>query len=188
MVKAIANLIEFCYLVRRDVIDEDTLDAVDNALNSFHENREAFRAVRPEGFSLPRQHSLLHYRRSIELFGAPNGVCTSITENKHIKAVKKPYRRSNRNKPLGQMLITNQRMDKLAAARMDFMARGMLHGTGLPSYLLGEDGLLAESLMMDLARRPLLPDDDDNMELGAVQEPMSQSEIQLARTYGMFSC
>ena len=82
MVKAIANLIEFCYLVRRDVIDEDTLDAVDNALNSFHENREAFRAVRPEGFSLPCQHSLLHYRRSIELFGAPNGVCTSTSISK----------------------------------------------------------------------------------------------------------
>ena len=93
MVKAIANLIEFCYLVRRDVIDEDTLDAVDHALNSFHENREAFRAVRPERLSLPRQHSLVHYRRLIELFGAPNGLCTSITENKHIKAVKKPYRR-----------------------------------------------------------------------------------------------
>ena len=144
--------------------------------------------VRPEGFSLPHQHFLLYYCRLIELFGAPNGVCTSITENKHIKAVKKPYRRSNHNKLLGQMLITNQRIDKLAAAHMDFTARGMLHGTGLPSYLLGEDGLLAESLMMDPARRPLLPDDDDNMELGAVQEPMSQSEIQLARTYGMFSC
>ena len=157
-------------------------------MNSFHENREAFCAVRPEGFSLPRQHSLLHYHRSIELFGAPNGVCTSITENKHIKAVKKPYCRSNRNKPLGQMLITNQCMDKLAAARMDFTARGMLHGTALPSYLLGEDRLLAESLMIDLARRPLLPDDDDNMELGAVQEPISQSEIQLARMYSMFSC
>jgi hypothetical protein len=188
MVKAIANLIEFCYLVRRDVIDEDTLDAVDDALNSFHENREAFRAVRPQGFSLPRQHSLVHYRRSIELFGAPNGLCTSITENKHIKAVKKPYRRSNRNKPLGQMLITNQRMDKLAAARVDFMARGMLRGTGLPSYLLGVDGLLAESLMTEPVHPPLLPDDDDNMELGAVEEPMSQSEIQLARTYGTFSC
>ncbi|KAF8871196.1 hypothetical protein CPB84DRAFT_1855134 [Gymnopilus junonius] len=129
-VKAIANLIEFCYLVRRDVIDDDTLGEIDAALSDFHQNREAFRCVRPDGFSLPRQHSLTHYRRSIELYGAPNGICSSIMENKHIKAVKKPYRCSNRNKPLGQMLITNQRLDKLAAARIDFSSRGMLRGQG----------------------------------------------------------
>ena len=64
----------------------------------------------------------------------------------------------------------------------------MLRGTGLPSYLLGVDGLLAESLMTEPVPLPLLPDDDDSMELGAVEEPMSQSEIQLARTSGMFSC
>ncbi|KAF8881638.1 hypothetical protein BD779DRAFT_1445352, partial [Infundibulicybe gibba] len=52
----------------------------------------------------------------------------SITESKHIKAVKQPWRRSNRNKPLGQMLLTNQRLDKLAAARIEFKARGMLDG------------------------------------------------------------
>lgn len=49
-----------------------------------------------------------------------------MTEAKHIKAVKEPWRRSNRYKALGQMLQTNQRLDKLAAARVDFANRGML--------------------------------------------------------------
>lgn len=82
--------------------------------------------VRPEGISLPRQHALVHYPELIRLFGAPNGLCSSITESKHIRAVKEPWRRSNRNEALGQMLVTNQRIDQLAAARTDYKDRGML--------------------------------------------------------------
>ncbi|KAJ3502576.1 hypothetical protein NMY22_g18540 [Coprinellus aureogranulatus] len=36
---------------------------------------------------------------------------------KHITAVKDAYRRSSRNQPLGEMLLINQRIDKLAAMR-----------------------------------------------------------------------
>ena len=57
---------------------------------------------------MPRQHSIIHYYALIRLFGAPNGLCSSITESKHIRAVKEPWRRSNRNEALGQMLITNR--------------------------------------------------------------------------------
>jgi hypothetical protein len=69
---------------------------------------------------------LVHYHTNIELFGAPGGLCSSITESRHITAVKKPWRRSSRYNALGQMLLTNQRLDKLAAARADFVQRGML--------------------------------------------------------------
>ncbi|KAF8814419.1 hypothetical protein BYT27DRAFT_7219856 [Phlegmacium glaucopus] len=60
------------------------------------------------------------------MFGAPNGICSSITESKHIKAVKEPWRCSSRNNPIGEMLRINQRLDKLAAAQVDFNKRGML--------------------------------------------------------------
>jgi len=43
--------------------------------------------------------------------------------------VKKPWRRSNRFDVLGQMLVTNQHLDKLAAARVDFENRQMLQGS-----------------------------------------------------------
>ena len=90
MVKAVAALIDFCYLVRRNVIDETTLVQIQNTLDTFHHHQEIFREVgiRPDGFLLPQQHSLTHYVFSITQFGAPNGLCSSITESKHIKAVK----------------------------------------------------------------------------------------------------
>ncbi|KIL55034.1 hypothetical protein M378DRAFT_188697 [Amanita muscaria Koide BX008] len=128
IVRAVRYFLEFCYHVRRDVIDDDDLEKLDELLVKYQEEREVFREedVRPTGFNLPRQHSLTHYRELIIDFGAPNGLCSSITESKHIDAVKDPYRRSNRNDPLSQILLINQRMDKLSAARIDFTARGML--------------------------------------------------------------
>lgn len=136
MVRTFNAYMDFCYLVRRDIIDENTLDAIDNALSRFHQYRIVFqeagvREPGPKGFALPRQHSMVHYRPHIQNFGAPNGLCSSITESKHIVAVKKPWRRSNRYEALKQMLVTNERLDKLAAARIDFGARGMLEGTCL---------------------------------------------------------
>lgn len=134
MLQAISAFLDFCYLVRRADIDSDTLSSIDAALARYHMHREIFRTsgVRPEGFSLPRQHSLVHYRRNIEDFGAPNGLCSSITESRHITAVKRPWRRSNRYKALGQMLMTNQRLDKLAASRADFISRNMLPADRAP--------------------------------------------------------
>ena len=126
MVRAVSSFMEFCYLVRRNVITEDDILAIDNAVAKFHVERSIFDDVRPDGYSLPRQHSLVHYTFLIQEFGAPNGLCSSITESKHIKAVKEPWRRSSHYEALGQMLVTNQRLDKLAAARVDFQARGML--------------------------------------------------------------
>jgi hypothetical protein len=81
--------------------------------------REAFAPIHGvKGFSLPRQHAMVHYPQLIRLFAAPNGVCTSITESKHIRAVKEPWRLSSRNNALFQMLTTNQRLDQLSAVVM----------------------------------------------------------------------
>jgi hypothetical protein len=123
--------LDFCYIARHNILDTNSLLALDDALRRFQLHREIFRTsgIRPDGFSLPRQHSLTHYSKLIRAYGAPNGLCSSITESKHIKAVKEPWRRSNRFEALGQMLLINQRLDKLAAARVDFTDRKMLRGT-----------------------------------------------------------
>lgn len=135
MVQAFSAFLEFCYLVRRDIIDEDTISAIEAALTQFHHARAIFEevGVRPDGFSLPRQHALMHYVEVIQAFGAPNGLCSSITESKHIRAVKQPWRRSNRYKALGQMLVTNSRIDKLAALRVHLDTRGLLGVPALPA-------------------------------------------------------
>lgn len=131
MLSCFQAFLDFCYLARRNTHDSQSLAAMQDALDRFHIYRKVFQecGVRPDGFKLPRQHSMVHYIDLIKLFGAPNGLCSSITESKHIKAVKKPWRRSSRYKALGQMLLTNQRLDKLAASRVDFKNRGMLEGS-----------------------------------------------------------
>ncbi|KAG0696193.1 hypothetical protein DFH29DRAFT_984705 [Suillus ampliporus] len=134
LIECFSSFLDFCYLVRWSELGEDTIDKIIAALQHFHETCKIFResGVQPKGFALPRQHSLVHYVHLIQEYGAPNGLCSSITESRHITAVKKPWRRSNRYEALGQMLLTNQCLDKLAAARVEFVARGLLPPSHLP--------------------------------------------------------
>lgn len=130
MVQCIAAFLDFAYLARCYEHDTNSLDAMQGALDLFHKLRSVFvdTGVRPTGFGLPRQHALIHYIQAIILFGSPNGLCSSITESKHIDAVKRTWRRSNRNDAIKQMLTTLSRLSKLSAARVEFGRRGMLHG------------------------------------------------------------
>ncbi|KAG1815846.1 hypothetical protein DFJ58DRAFT_720308 [Suillus subalutaceus] len=117
-------LLEFCYLVQCNVITEDTLNQIKDALTCFH--RQLFLDLGIiSTLSLPCQHSMSHYADMIRLFGSPNGLCSSIMESKHIKA----------HNALGQMLMSNQCLDKLAASHVDFSAQGMLAGTVLSNAI-----------------------------------------------------
>lgn len=128
MVHALRTFMEFCYTVRQAVIWESDIRRLQQYLKDFHQYRQVFiNAGIRANFNLPRQHSIVHYPNRITDFGAPNGLCSSITESKHIQAVKEPYRRTNHHNELGQMLMINQRNDKLLAAYTDFVDRGMLH-------------------------------------------------------------
>ncbi|KAI0003199.1 hypothetical protein BJV74DRAFT_876167 [Russula compacta] len=178
MVKCVAAFLDFCYIVRRNAICTDTLERAMDALRRFHQYRDIFiqTGVRPDTISLPRQHSLKHYLRSIRLFGSPNGLCSSITESKHIPAVKKPWRRSSHFNALGQMLLTNQRMDKMHAIRCIFTDKGMMDGTTL-SYtarmLRGEEPAPPANT---------LNDEDDTDDHGAVRGPKVMAFVVLAAT------
>ena len=128
MVQCISAFLDVCYIIRRTDITTDTLQQFDIALAKFHQHCEVFRTtgVRPDGFNLPRQHAPSHYCHLIKEFGAPGGICSSITESRHITSVKKPWQRSNRFEAFQQLLVTNQHLDKLAAACIDFISQGML--------------------------------------------------------------
>jgi hypothetical protein len=135
IVQAMHAFLEFCYIVRRNTHDTHSLTALDDALQQFHHHCKIFQTsgIRADGFNLPWQHSLTHYVKLIHSFGAPNGLCSSITESKHIKAVKEPWQCSNQFEALSQMLLINQCLDKLAAAHVKFADCGMLKGTCLSS-------------------------------------------------------
>lgn len=177
MVRTLSAFLDFCYLVRRPMLDEAALDALDEALSRFHRERVVFDDIRLAGYSLPRQHSMKHYRFLTELFGAPNGLCSSITESKHIPAVKEPWRRSSRNKPLGEMLLTNQRLDKLSACREDFKARGMLIGS-----CSAEPVLLYPDPPLD--QNPAQPEHVDDGDSDPVNGPRADAQVILAKTKG----
>ena len=153
MVRALRTFIEFVDLARQNTHDTQTFKDMDKALNRFHQYRESFvkAGVHEPHSTPPQQHSLVHYTRAIRLFGSPNGLCTSITESKHIKAIKQPWRRSNRFNALGQMLITNQRLDKLAAARVHFTRHEMLKGTCV-SHVLNELRKYLTTLLSSLSK------------------------------------
>jgi len=175
MVRAIAAFLEFCYLVRQSHIDSVMLDQIEAMVAQFHRERAIFieTGIRND-FSLPRQHSLSHYRFLIQQFGAPNGLCSSITESRHITAVKEPWRRSNHHEPLGQILLSNQRLDKLAASRMDFVVRGMLQKPLLTSGL-------------PIEPTPELPTSDPAGDAEAVAGITSLGDVKLARHPGKLS-
>lgn len=119
MVKCLSAFLDFCYIARRNALTTEDLEDLQNALTHFHHHRKVFvgtAGLNGDHVSLPRQHALIHYLRSIRLYGSPNGLCSSITESKYIKAVKEPWRRSSRYKALKQMLVTNSQLEKLASA------------------------------------------------------------------------
>ncbi|KAG2345936.1 hypothetical protein BDR05DRAFT_974817 [Suillus weaverae] len=159
MVHVFRPLLEFCYLVWRNIITKDTLIQIQDALHHFHHYCKIFDTVIPT-FSLPRQHSMAHYVDMIRLFGAPNGLCSSITESKHIKAVKEPWRWLSRHNALGQMLVTNQHLDKLAASCVNFDAKwaqtvaALAHEVAVPDLRRLIRYFLFSQLNPDDARNP----------------------------------
>ncbi|KAH9988442.1 hypothetical protein BJV74DRAFT_885330 [Russula compacta] len=184
MVKCLSALLDFCYIARRNALTSDDLDELQDALTCFHHHRKVFigtAGVNGDQISLPRQHALMHYLRSIRLFGSPNGLCSSITESKHIKAVKEPWRRSSRYNALKQMLVTIARLDKLASARQVFYQLGMMEGTTSSYSAMIRRGELPQPKALADGNRS---DDDDDDDVGPVRGPKSLSSIELARTAG----
>ena len=116
----------------------------------------------------------MHYCRLIQAFGAPNGLCSSITESKHIKAVKEPWRRSSHFEALGQMLVANQRLDKLVACRVNFTACHMLDGLSL--RLTTQHHELPAPIPILIA--PIIEDD-------AIEGPRVMATMTLSKTPGI---
>jgi len=78
VVKTVAAFLEFCYIARRNIITDDSLEQLKIALQSIHDSRHIFLGAVRTGdgiseFSLPQQHSMVHYYDHIKNFGSPNG-------------------------------------------------------------------------------------------------------------------
>ncbi|KIM78661.1 hypothetical protein PILCRDRAFT_75263 [Piloderma croceum F 1598] len=88
MILTIQAFNDCCYIFH----DTNSFQDLQDALNQFHHYHTIFQTcgVHLNSFNLPCQHSLIHYFRLICAFGAPNGLCSLITESKHIDTIKEP--------------------------------------------------------------------------------------------------
>ncbi|KIN95132.1 hypothetical protein M404DRAFT_34391 [Pisolithus tinctorius Marx 270] len=173
--------LEFCYLICWNVITQQMLVEIDDALRCFHLYREVFQnAGVVDTFSLPWQHAMKNYYHLICQFGTPNSLCSSITESKHIKAVKQPYQHTNYFQALRQMLLINQRLYKLIAMHADFKERGQ-HPSNAddPCDQVGESHDMANKIEEQAGSY--------EEELGdAVDAPrLVEAHVSLARTHHM---
>jgi hypothetical protein len=139
------EFVDCYYLIRYNNFDEKSLSNLQIAIDAFFRDVKIFQTLGAcKHFRLPSQHALRHYVSLIEDFGSPSGHDTAITENRHISAVKRPWRRSNPYKAILQMLRTNQRLDKLAALRTRLEEVGELQRKHAqapqPGFSHGEEG------------------------------------------------
>jgi hypothetical protein len=189
MVQCLSAFVNCCYIVRRNTIFTKDITRFRELLADFHRLREVFIVTGVHRrLSLPRQHALVHYADSIEMFGSPNGTCTSQTEAKHIPVVKETWRRSSRNNPLPQMLKTINRMDKLAAIRSVFRDRGMLTGSIVEHMALQAAGNLPPALpWIGTTDGGVHYDDDDIMvDAGPASGTQTETMIWLAARHRTF--
>jgi len=83
----------------------ESLDALEDALCQFHENKDIFIELGIwQHFNLPKLHSLTHYLRSIMLFGAADNYNMEQLEQLHINFTKNAYQATNFKEELKQMV------------------------------------------------------------------------------------
>ena len=80
---------------------------MDNLLRQFHEKKDILvdLGVREHFNSIPKLHSLIHYTRSIALFGAADNYNTEQSEHLHINYTKCAFRATNFKDIKNQMTI-----------------------------------------------------------------------------------
>ncbi|KAI9430251.1 hypothetical protein BJY52DRAFT_1208101 [Lactarius psammicola] len=104
LVQAVRAILDFIYISQYRVHTVETLNALDDALQHFHDNKEVFIDIRArEHFNIPKFHSLLHYSRSITLFGTADNYNTEQAERLHINFTKNAYRATNHKDEYPQM-------------------------------------------------------------------------------------
>jgi hypothetical protein len=104
VLRAVHAILDFVHLAQYPSHTTQTLTRLEECLARFHENKAVFidLGVRNH-LNIPKFHSLLHYARSITLFGSTDNYNTEQSERLHIDLIKKAYEASNRKDEYPQM-------------------------------------------------------------------------------------
>ena len=114
LIQSTRALLDFLYLAQYPVHTSKTLRLLHQSLHDFHANKHVFveLGIR-ENFNLPKLHSLVHYTKSIELFGTTDNYNTKYTERLHIDLAKDAYRVTNHHDEYAQMTIWLEHKEKI---------------------------------------------------------------------------
>ena len=124
LIRAVRVVLDFLYLAQYPVHTTESLTALVNALDSFHDNKDIFVELNiRDSFNIPKLHSLQHYAGSIKLFGTTNNYNTQATEQLHIDYAKEAYRSTNHKDEYPQMTIWLERKEKIARHESHIMWR-----------------------------------------------------------------
>lgn len=114
LIRATRALLDFLYLAQYPVHTDATLNSLDQSLAEFHANKHVFQTLEiRNNFNLPKLHFLVHYVRSIKLFGTTDNYNTESTERLHIDYAKDAYRATNHKDEFGQMTKWLERQEKM---------------------------------------------------------------------------
>lgn len=94
--RAVKGLLDFIYLAQYPTHDNHTLGYLKEALDLFHKHKDYFIKINTrKDLNLPKLHSLLHYNKSIQLFGTTDNFNTEMFEHLHIDFSKQGWRATN---------------------------------------------------------------------------------------------
>lgn len=107
-------LLNFLYLAQYPVHTDETLELLENALASFHDNKDIFvdLGIR-EGWNIPKLHFALHYAKLIMLFGTTDNFNTKYTVRLHIDLAKDAYAATNHKDEFAQITTWLEQKEKI---------------------------------------------------------------------------
>ncbi|TEB21573.1 hypothetical protein FA13DRAFT_1642617 [Coprinellus micaceus] len=118
VLRAAVALLDFIYLAQLQRHTSKTLDALEQALKTFHDHKDIFiRLGVRDDFNFPKIHQLLHHGTSIRSKGSADGYNTESPERLHIDYAKEAYRASNKRDYLQQMTKWLARQETLRRFR-----------------------------------------------------------------------
>lgn len=108
-------LVDFIYYAQLHVHNSKTLEAMQKALDTFHEQKDVFmRLGVRDHFNIPKLHQMSHYIEAIKSRGSADGYNTESPERLHIDYAKEAYRASNKREYVRQMTVWLGRQEAVA--------------------------------------------------------------------------
>ena len=99
VLRAVRALLDFVHLTQYPSHTTQTLTHLEDCLACFHENKAIFVDLGVRNYlNIPKFHSLLHYSRTITLFGTTDNYNTEQSECLHIDCAKDAYLATNQKR------------------------------------------------------------------------------------------